>query len=556
MNTMEVERIDSKSGSPYEEKPNNFTHMLESQTAEINDLGQKQDEHLHHALKPRHVAMISIGGVIGTGLFLGTANSLANGGPVGLWLGYIVMGSVCFSVMQCLGEAVSYLPVPGGHIRLAERFVSPAMAFALGWNYWYNWVIVLPAELSAAAVLCSYWDKTTSPAVYITVCLVVCMSINFFGARAYGEAEFWFASIKVITIVGLIILAFLLDVGVGDQGVLGFHYWKHPGPFVQYNGIAGAMGRFLGFWSVLINAAFSFIGTEIIGVAAGETRNPRKAIPSAVRKVFWRILLFYILGTLAISVICPSDSPDLHLKSKTAAKSPFVIAIKAAGIRGLPSVINACLLTSATSAASSDVYTSSRALYGLALNGHAPRIFARTSKSGLPYLAILVSFLFSMLSYMSIKTGSGTAFGYFANLTSVCGLVTWSVIALLHLRFRNAMKLQGLSDSVLPYTAPLAKWFGGKLFSYYALFWTLLVILFCDWSVFLKGNWSTSDFVSNYFPIPFFIVMYAFGSYMWGGRFIPTEQIDLHTGLQTIIDNEVEELPPKNLWEKFWSFVA
>lgn len=544
-----------KGDSPVDEQKE-YLGTLERQQSEINDLGQKNGEHLQHALKPRHVAMISIGGVIGTGLFLGTANSLKNGGPVGLWLGYIVMGSVCFAVMQCLGEAVSYLPVPGGHIRLADRFVSPAMAFALGWNYWYNWVIVLPAELSAAAVLISYWDPHTSPAVYITVCLVVVVAINLLGARVYGEAEFWFCSIKVLTIVGLIILSFLIDVGVGNQGVLGFHYWKHPGPFVQYNNIAGSLGRFLGFWSVLINAAFSFIGTEITGIAAGEARNPRKAIPSAIRKVFWRILLFYILGTLAISVICPSDAPDLSFKSKTATKSPFVIAIKAAGIKGLPSVINAALLTSATSAASSDLYTSSRALYSLALNGQAPRIFARTNRYGLPYLSVIVSILFSLLAYMSVKTGSGTAFGYFANLTSVCGLVTWSVIGCLHLRFRTAMKAQGVSDDVLPYKAPLSKWFSGKFFSYYTIGWTLLVILFCDWSVFLNGNWSTSDFITNYFPVPFFGVLYAFGAWRWGGKFRKAEEIDLHTGLQTIIDNEVEEPVPKNLWEKTWAYIS
>jgi yeast amino acid transporter len=544
-----------KSDSPVDEQKE-YLGTLERQQSEVNDLGQKNGEHLQHALKPRHVAMISIGGVIGTGLFLGTANSLKNGGPLGLWLGYIVMGSVCYAVMQCLGEAVSYLPVPGGHIRLADRFVSPAMAFALGWNYWYNWVIVLPAELSAAAVLISYWDPNTSPAVYITVCLVVVVAINLLGARVYGEAEFWFCSIKVITIVGLIILSFLIDVGVGSQGVLGFHYWKHPGPFVQYNNISGSLGRFLGFWSVLINAAFSFIGTEITGIAAGEARNPRKAIPSAVRKVFYRILLFYILGTLAISVICPSDAPDLSFKHKTATKSPFVIAIKAAGIKGLPSVINAALLTSATSAASSDLYTSSRALYGLALNGQAPRIFARTNRYGLPYLSVFVSILFSLLAYMSVKTGSGTAFGYFANLTSVCGLVTWSVIGCLHLRFRTAMKVQGVSDDVLPYKAPLSKFFSGKFFSYYTIGWTLLVILFCDWSVFLNGNWSTSDFITNYFPVPFFGILYAFGAWRWGGAFRKAEEIDLHTGLQTIIDNEVEEPKPTNLWEKVWAYIA
>lgn len=465
------------------------------------------------------------------------------------------MGSVCYAMMQCLGEAVSYLPVPGGHLRLAERFVSPAMAFMLGWNYWFNWVIVLPAELSAAAVLCSYWSDA-SPAIFISACLVVVVAINLAGPRVYGEMEFWFCSIKVLTIVGLIILAFLLDVGVGAEGPIGFRYWNNPGPFAQFNGIAGSLGRFLGFWSVLINAAFSFIGTEIIAIAAGEARNPRKTIPSATRKVFIRILLFYILGTLAIGLICPSNAPDLTYKHKTANRSPFVIAIKMAKIKALPSIINACLLTSATSAASSDLYTSSRALYGMALNGQAPRIFARTTKWGLPYYATAVSIAFSFLSYMSLGSGSSTAFGYLANLTSVCGLLTWCVIGILHLRFRHAMSAQGVSDDVLPYRAPFARFFNGVFFSYYTIVWTSIVMLFAAWDVFLKGNWSVSTFVTNYFPIPFALLMYVIGSFIYGGRWHKAEDVDLVTGLQLIKDNEVPEQPPKNVWEKFWNFVA
>lgn len=358
-----------KSGSPVDEKQAYVDTLEQGQypQTETNDLDQKSDEMLHHVMKSRHIAMISIGGVIGTGLFLGTAGSLHNGGPVGLWLGYIIIGSICYAMMQCLGEFLAYLPVPGGHIKLAGRFVSPAMSFSMGYNYVFNWLIVLPAELSAAAVLCSYWSDA-NPAIFIGSSMVVVIVINLLGARAYAETEFIFCSIKVLTITGLIFLSFLLDVGAtGKQGRLGFRYWKDPGPFVQYNGISGSLGQFLGFWSVLINAGFSFIGTEIISMTCGESRNPRKSVPSAIRKVFWRILIFYIMGTLCIGLITPSNSPNLSLESHTAARSPFVIAINAAGIKGLPSVINACLLTSAVSAASSDMYTSSRALYGLSI---------------------------------------------------------------------------------------------------------------------------------------------------------------------------------------------
>lgn len=519
---------------------------------DVNAFDQRKGEELKHALLPRHMAMISIGGVIGTGLFLGTASSLHNAGPLGLWLGYLVMGSVCYAMMMCLGEMISYLPVPGGHIKLSERFVGKPLSFAMGWNYWYNWVIVLPAELSAAAVLMSYWSDA-NPAIWISVFLVVVVAINLLGTRAYGEAEFWFASIKIITIVGLIILSICIDLGVGKQGRLGFRYWKNPGPFVQYNKIEGSLGRFLGFFSVLVNAAFSFIGTEIVAIASAEAKNPRKSVPSAIRKVWIRICLFYFLGTFMIGLVCASNAPELTKGAKTASRSPFVVAINNAGIKALPSIVNAALCTSAVSAASSDLFTSSRALYSLAIAGSAPRVFARTTKHGLPYVAVAVSVAFSALSYMSVQSGASTVFGYFANMTSIAGMVTWFCIGIMYLRFNKAMKVQGMSRDVLPYKAALQPFCG-----WWTVCSTFIVMLFSGWSIFLKGNWSTSDFITNYIPIPFFIILYL-GNWFYNrnnGAHIPASEVDLTTGLREIIEAEEPEEKPTTVMGKVWHFIS
>ncbi|GAC94207.1 amino acid transporter [Pseudozyma hubeiensis SY62] len=519
---------------------------------DTNAFDQRKGEELKHALLPRHMAMISIGGVIGTGLFLGTASSLHNAGPLGLWLGYLLMGSVCYAMMMCLGEMISYLPVPGGHIKLAERFVGKPLAFAMGWNYWYNWVIVLPAELSAAAVLMSYWSDA-NPAIWISVFLVVVVAINLLGTRAYGEAEFWFASIKIITIVGLIILSVCIDLGVGKQGRLGFRYWKNPGPFKQYHGIQGSLGQFLGFFSVLINAAFSFIGTEIVAIASAEAKNPRKSVPSAIRKVWIRICLFYFIGTFMIGLVCSSTAPELTAGKKTAARSPFVVAINNAGIKVLPSIVNAALVTSAVSAASSDLFTSSRALYSLAIGGSAPRIFARTTKRGLPYVAVAVSIAFSFLSYMSVRDGASTVFGYFANMTSIAGMVTWFCIGVMYLRFNKAMKAQGMSRDVLPYRAALQPFCG-----WWTVCTTFIVMLFSGWSVFLNGNWSVSDFVTNYIPIPLFLVLYG-GNWYFNrnnGAHIPSSEVDLTTGLREILEAEVPEEKPTTIGGKVWAFIS
>ncbi|KAG7450323.1 amino acid permease [Guyanagaster necrorhizus] len=502
-------------------------------------------------LKNRHIAMISIGGVIGTGLFLGTATSLMNGGPVGLLLGYITVGTICWSVMVSLGEMVAYLPIPGGHIKLAERFVDPALSFTMGWNYWYNWTIILPAELSAAAVLINYWNQSVNNSAWITICLVVVITINMFGAGAYGEAEFIFASIKVITITGLIILGIVLDLGGGpNHDRLGFRYWKHPGPFAQYADIAGAKGRFLGWWSVMTQAAFSFIGTEIVAIAAGEAKNPRRNLPKAIRRVYIRILLFYIGGTAIIGLLVPSSDSRLNLSDGTAASSPFVIAIKNAGIGGLPSVINAALLTSAWSAASSDLYTSSRALYGLAASGNAPKIFLRTTRKGLPYVSIIFCSLFATLAYMGVSNGSGKVFGWFSNMTAVAGLMTWFGICVTYIRFYEGLKVQGYDRSKMPFAVrfqPIPAWYG--------MIASLVICFLSGWDVFLKGHWERDTFVTNYFPLMLFPVLYIASKYYYKVPYVRARDMDFVTNIAEIEAETYDEPAPRNKMEAFWQWL-
>lgn len=454
--------------------------------------------------------------------------------------------------MMCIGEMLAQYPVPGGHLKLAERFVGKSFAFALGWSYWLNWTIVLPVEISAAAILVSYWTPL-NPAIWISIFLVIVIAINLAGTRVYGETEFWFASIKVITIVGLIILSICIDLGAGDQGRIGFRYWKDPGPFVQFLDIPGSWGRFLGFFAVLIQASFSFIGTEIVAIAAGEAKNPRKSIPSAIRKVWIRILFFYIIGTLCIGLICPSNASGLTEGAKTN-RSPFVVAIHAAGIKGLPSLINAALITSALSAASSDLFTSSRALYGLAIGGNAPRIFARTNRYGLPYYAVGLAILFSLLAYMSVKSGANTVFGWLSNLVAICGLSSWLCIAVMHIRFRKGMAEQGISREALPFTTKMSPFVGP-----YVVFWTSITIFFSGFDLFLSANkpFDASTFCSNYMPIPFFLICF-FGFWIYCGKdsIIKTRDIDFVTGLKELIEAETEEPEPKNLVEQVWRIIS
>ncbi|KAF8313222.1 amino acid permease [Clavulina sp. PMI_390] len=519
----------------------------------------------HHTLvrqmEARHIAMISIGGAIGTGLFLGSGTSLADGGPLGLWLGYIFVGSICYAMMVSLGEMVSFLPIPGGHIALAERFVSPALSFAMGWIYWYNWVIAIPAELSAAAVIINYWisESRVNNAVWITICIIVVIGINAMGARAYGEAEFWFASIKVLTIIGLIILGILLDLGVGpSHDRIGLRYLKHPGLFIQYHKIPGTTGRFVGWWIVVTQAPYSFIGTEIVAIAAGEAKNPRKTILKAIKRVYVRILLFYILGTLIIGLLVPSNNMDLGVQSN-AFSSPFVIAIRNAGISGLPSVINAAILTSAWSAASSYLYTASRAIYGLAKSRNAPSFFTHTRDSGLPYYAVAFCGAFTALAYMGLSSGSNKVFGWFSNMTSIAGLMTWCGIGITYVRFHAGLKVQEIDRDRLPFKSPLQPFLG-----WYVVISTIVIGFFSGFSVFLKDDWiflkddwSTAKFVTNYIPYILFPMLYLFARYFMYRDAPPVaaSDMDFVSGIAEIEAESYEEDPPKTVVERVWKWL-
>ncbi|KAH8895327.1 putative arginine permease [Thozetella sp. PMI_491] len=498
-------------------------------------------------LRPRHLQMIAIGGVIGTGLFLGTAGDLKNGGPAGLLLSYCIMASLLFAVMVVLGEMVAEFPMPGGQFALGDRFVSPEMGFAMGWLFWYNYIVVLPAEISAAAVLVSFWtpagqaDSTCTAgicnnAMWIGLMLIVVYAINYAGTRAYGEMEFWFCSLKVVTIVGLIILGIIISAGGGpNHEAIGFKYWDETKGFIQFEGIQGAKGRFLGFFSVLISAAFAFIGSEITAIAAAEAANPRKTVPTAVRGVFIRLILFYVSSAFLIGILVSPSDPSLDLSS-TAAKSPFVIAIKNAGIPVLPSIINAVLLTSAWSAGCADLFISSRTLYGLYSRGHAPKFVGKLRSDGLPWVAVTIGGALALISFMAGSKGqAGTVFGYFANMTAICGMISWSCILFTAIRWQKGLKAQGIDRNTLAYKAPFQPWL-----SYYGICMCVMVLIFGGFTAFL-GTFNTSAFITTYFPIPLFLVLFFGYKFVKKSKFVDYKDMDFKTGCSSGMVSEPEK---------------
>jgi amino acid transporter len=371
---------------------------------------------------------------------------------------------------------------------------------------WYASAITLCAEISAASIVIQYWKGADhiSVAVWISLIIVLVVCLNIFAIQIYGEAEFIFASIKIITIVGLLIMAFIVDLGGNPHhDRLGFRYWKNPGAMKQYIA-TGDAGRFLGLFSVLVNAAFSYGGVELVAVAAGEAENPRKNIPKAVRRVFWRILFFYVLGSLAIGVLVASN--DSHLLAAQAAdaagaaRSPWVIGIVNAGIPVLPSIINAVILTSASSSANAFLYTGSRYLFALAQNKQAPRFLLRCSKAGVPYYCVGITASIAGLTYLSVRSGGpSVVFGWFQNLTTIASLFTWCSICVAYIQFHKALKAQGVDRNTLVFRShfqPYTAWF--------AFFYFAMIIVFNGFEVFTGENhsrWSVTGKRPSY-PVP------------------------------------------------------
>ncbi|KAH6983517.1 amino acid permease/ SLC12A domain-containing protein [Ilyonectria sp. MPI-CAGE-AT-0026] len=516
---------------------------------------------LRRGLKSRHVQFIAIGGSIGTGLFLGIGSALTNAGPLSLLLGYSITSVAIYAMLQALGEMATWLPLPGAIPQFCARYVDDALGFAVGWNTWYSSAITLCAELSAASIIIGYWEGAAdiNVAVWISILLVLVIALNIFVVSIYGEAEFCFASIKIITIVGLLIMAFIIAVGGNPQRhAIGFTYWKNPGPMKEYLA-EGDLGRFLGFFSTLVNAAFSFGGVEMVAVAAGEAENPRRNIPKAVRRVFWRIVLFYVLGSLAVGVLVASN--DEHLLSAQqsnaagAAQSPWVIGIQNVGIKVLPSIINAVILTSASSAANAFVYTGSRYMYALAQNGQAPACMLKCSKHGVPYIAVLTTASMGLLTYLSVNKNGGAAqaFQWFQNLVTISSLFTWASVCVAYLRFHAALKAKGIDRDTLVLKSPFQPYI-----TWVALVFFCIVILFNGFRVFINGHWNISNFFAAYINIPIFLGLYVAWKVVKKSKWKTSQEADIMTGKDEIDaqDELWEERKPRNTLERVWFWIA
>lgn len=503
--------------------------------------GKTAGTRLRKELQARHVSMIAIGGSIGTGLLIGTGNSLATAGPMSMLIAYSFVGILVFFTMAALGEMASYIPLDG-FTAYASRYADPALGFAVGYAYLCKYLILPPNQLTAGALVIQYWlpsDKV-NPGVWITVILVVIIAINLVGVKFFGEFEFWLSSFKVLVMIGLIILLFVIMLGGGpNHDRLGFRYYKHPGAFKEYSAaIEGDKGRFVAFVAVLVYALFAYLGIELTGIVAAEAHNPRKSVPKAIKLTMYRIILFYVLTIFLLGMCVAYDDP-LLLKARkqgtSAAASPYVVAIINSGIEVLPHIFNACVLIFVFSACNSDLYVASRTLYGLAIDHKAPAIFARTNSWGVPVYSLALGSLFCGLAYMSCSSGSAKIFNYLVNVVSIFGILSWISVLITYLGFLRAVKAQGVDRSKFSYRAPWQP-YG----SYVALFFCVLIMLVKNFTVFLGHTFDYKNFITGYIGLPVFVVCYFGYKFYKKTSILRPEDVDLYT-YKAIIDLQEQE---------------
>ncbi|KAF9646561.1 hypothetical protein BDM02DRAFT_3118383 [Thelephora ganbajun] len=440
--------------------------------------------------------MIAIAGTIGTGLFLGTSKSLAQGGPASILIAYSIVGFVVYVTLLLLGEMATQYPVAGSFNAYAHRFFSPSYSFALSYNYWFNDAVSVASDLIAAQILLQFWT-TRYPWVISLVSWVFLVGVNATDVGAYGELEYWLASLKVATIVVFIVIGIVVNVGGNtSHEYIGGKNWRvGDAPFV---------GDFGGFAHVFITASFAYGGTESLGITAGETKNPSKNMPRVVKAVFWRILIFYVLSVLIIGLNVPYNYPGLSTKST--ATSPFTIIFEMAGSRVAGSFVNTVIITTVLSGGNHALFAGTRVLYSLAVTkpvAHAPKIFAWTTKGGVPLPALLATSSISVLCFGSSYIGNGQLWSWLQNIVGVSNQIAWLSIGLASWRFRKAWIVQGRPIEELKFNARWT-WPWGP---YFVMISVSAIILIQGWSsVFPK--FSAVDFVSLYLEIPMMIVMW------------------------------------------------
>ncbi|KAK7182871.1 hypothetical protein DPSP01_014393 [Paraphaeosphaeria sporulosa] len=491
---------------------------------------------LRRDLKGRHMQMIAIGGAIGSGLFIGSASSFTTGGPAAVIIGFTVIGIMMYLMMQALAELAVMYPINGAFTMYICRFIDPSWGFACGWQYAISWLTVLPFEISAACNIIHYWpgSEGINNAAWITPLLAGLIFIQIFGVKGYGEVEFFLSIIKILACLGFMILGIIINVGgvpTDNRGYIGNKYFKEPYTH------AGFLNGFHGFCGVFVNAAFAYTGTELTGLAAAETANPRKEIPKASKQVIYRILIFYVVNLALVGLVVPVNNEALNGDvGASSLHSPFVVAIQLAGIKVLPSIFNAVILIAVMSVANACTFGSTRTMQALAANGMGPKFTAYVDKKGRPLVVVVIQLLFGLLAYINLAPNGGDIFTWLLSLSGITVLFVFGSIAIAHIRFRKAWLASGHTLDEIPYRASFGVWGSWVCFAINAI---ALIAQFYVALYPVGGSPNVKAFFETYMAAPFLIILYFIWKvYSWFKHpshrplWIATKDIDIYTGMR------------------------
>ncbi|MEJ6399666.1 amino acid permease [Nicoliella lavandulae] len=485
---------------------------------------QNQSDGIKRKLKTRHVSMISLGGSIGTGLFVTSGSTISQAGPGGALVAYILMGLMVYFLMTSLGEMATNTPVSGSFAEYAGKYVDPALGFAMGWNYWFNWAITVAVDISTAALVMKFWMPNFPSWIVSGVVLLLIFLINAASVGAFGEIEFWLSLIKVATIIIFLIVGVLTIVGImgGGTAVGLSNFTYKQAPFV--GGIPAIL-------SVFVVAGFSFQGTELVGITAGESDDPKHSVPKAISEVFWRIILFYILAIFVIAALIPYTDPNLLGSSTTnVAISPFALVFKRAGLAAAAGVMNAVILVSVISSANSGMYASTRMLYSMSNGVFAPKMFGKTDKRGIPYTALIATTVIALATFITSFAGP-EVYLWIVAASGLTGFIAWVGIAISHFRFRRAFIKQGHTLDELSYHA---KWFPfGPVLT---LILCILIIVGQDLSAFSNFNWK--EIGITYISVPLVVILYIVYKIKHHTKLIPLDKVDVRPMSHNKINSE------------------
>ncbi|MBM7059651.1 amino acid permease [Pseudomonas sp. UL073] len=416
---------------------------------------------LKRGLKNRHIQLIALGGAIGTGLFLGSAGVLKSAGP-SMILGYAIAGFIAFLIMRQLGEMIVEEPVAGSFSHFAHKYWGGYAGFLSGWNYWVLYVLVGMAELTAVGKYVEFWWPDVPTWVSAAVFFVLINAINLTNVKVFGETEFWFAIIKVVAIIGMILLGcWLLFSGTGGPQASVSNLWSHGGFFP--NGLTGLV-------MALCFIMFSFGGLELVGITAAEASEPKTVIPKAINQVVYRILIFYVGALAVLLALYPWDQllATLNASGDAYSGSPFVQIFSLIGSDVAAHILNFVVLTAALSVYNSGVYSNSRMLYGLAEQGDAPKALLKVDKRGVPVRAIALSAAITLLCVVVNYVAPAKALELLMSLVVAALVINWAMISYSHLKFRQAMQAQGTEPSFKAFWYPFS--------NYLCLAWVALIL--------------------------------------------------------------------------------